>query len=81
MYSKNIVGVSVREQPFSFNIHAEWTKMPQTFVTVSQSDYLVQNVDIDSLTVQIQISWLEANWSGSTLFSKAWPIRVQQDKG
>ena len=23
----------------------------------------------------------EANWSGSTLFAKAWYIRVQQDKG
>ena len=28
-----------------------------------------------------QMASLEAIWSGSTLFSKAMPIRVQQDKG
>ena len=28
-----------------------------------------------------QLASEEANWSGSTLFSKAGPIRVQQDKG
>ena len=28
-----------------------------------------------------QLAFSEANWSGSTLFAKAEPIRVQQDKG
>ena len=59
------------------------------FLTVSQSDYLIQIADINShtewQTVLIQISWLlkptdldlycfeEANWSGFTLFAKAYP--------
>ena len=33
------------------------------------------NADPDQLASE------EANWSGSTLFSKAGPIRAQQDKG
>ena len=28
-----------------------------------------------------QLALLEANWSGSTLFAKAGPLDVQQDKG
>ena len=28
-----------------------------------------------------QLASAEANWSGSALFAKAGPIRVQQDKG
>ena len=28
-----------------------------------------------------QLASEEANWSGSTLFANAGPIRVQQDKG
>ena len=28
-----------------------------------------------------QLASGEANWSGSTLFAKAWFIQVQQDKG
>ena len=28
-----------------------------------------------------QLASSEANWSGSTLFVKAWSIQVQQDKG
>ena len=28
-----------------------------------------------------QLASSEANWSGSTLFAKAWYIQVQQDKG
>ena len=59
--------------------------MPCPFQIFSQSDYLIQVVDINSHTewekVQIQISWEEANWSGSTLFAKAGHIQVQQDKG
>ena len=42
--------------------HAEYIKMPHPFLLVSQSDYLIQIVDINShtewQTVQIQISWL-----------------------
>ena len=48
--------------------------MPLPFLILSQSDYLIQIVDINSYTewqtVQIQS---EANWSGSTLFAKAEP--------
>ena len=36
---------------------------------------MVNNADPD------QLASSEANWSGSTLFSKARHIRVQQDKG
>ena len=28
-----------------------------------------------------QLASSEANWSGPTLFAKAWYIQVQQDKG
>ena len=45
-----------------------------TTLIVSQSDFLIQIVDINSYTE-------EANWSGSTLFAKAGYIRVLQDKG
>ena len=38
--------------------------MPHPFPIVGQSDYLIQIVDIDSLTNS-------ANWYGSTLFAKA----------
>ena len=58
--------------------------MPNTFLIVSQSDNLIQIVDINShtewQTVQIQTS-SEANWYCSTLFAKAGYIWVQQDKG
>ena len=36
---------------------------------------MVNSVDPD------QLASLEANWSGSTLFAKAWYIGVKQDKG
>ena len=48
--------------------------MPRPFQIVSQSDYLIKIVDINSHT-------LEANWSGSALFAKARYILVQQDNG
>ena len=58
--------------------------MSHAFLIVSQSDYLIQIVDINShtewQTVHIQIS-SEANWSGGTLFAKTGHIQVQQDKG
>ena len=65
--------------------HAEWIKMTCPLQIFSQSDYLIQDVDINShtewQTVQFQISWAKANWSWSTLFAKAGYILVQQDKG
>ena len=38
---------------------------------------MTNNADLD----QLALASSEANWSGSTLFSKAGYIRVQQDKG
>ena len=40
---------------------------------------MANSVDPDQLASSEASS--EANWSGSTLFAKAWYIRVQQDKG
>ena len=60
--------------------------MPCPLLTVSQSDSLIQIVDINShtewQTVQIQISWLPQKPSDLNLqFAKAGYIRVQQNKG
>ena len=56
--------------------------MSRPILMFSQSDYLIQVVDIHSntewQTLQIQIS-SEANWSGSIMFAIAGHIRVQQD--
>ena len=44
---------------------------------------MTNSVHPDQLASE-EANWLvseEANWSGSTLFAKAGPIRVQQDKG
>ena len=50
--------------------------MPHPFLIFSQSDYLIQVVDINSHTLMAnsadpdQLASEEANWSGSTLFAK-----------
>ena len=52
-----VITVNATNQPLSC-----WIKMPCPFLIFSQSDYLIQTVDINShtkwQTVQIQISWL-----------------------
>ena len=60
--------------------------MPRLLLIFSQSDYLIQAVDVNShsnwQTVDPdQLASSEANWSGSTLFAKAGYIWGQQDKG
>ena len=61
--------------------------MPCPLLIFSQSDSLIQIIDINSYTKMTnsvdpdQLASSEANWSGSTLFAKAEYIRVQQDKG
>ena len=59
--------------------------MPDPFLIVSQSDYLIQTGDINSHTEwqlnsadSDQLASSEVNRSGSTLFAKAGHIRVQQ---
>ena len=61
--------------------------MPRPFLIDSQSDYLVQIVDINSDTEWHvnsadpgQLASSEAYWSGSALFAKAGYIWVQKDK-
>ena len=57
-------------------------KLPHPLLTVSQSDYFIQIVDkIHILKDKQCIHSTEANWSGSTLFSKAGHIQAQQDQG
>ena len=60
--------------------------MPRPFLTVSQSDYLIQAVDTVTYWMENnadpdQLASPEAKWSRSTLFAKAGHIRVQQDQG
>ena len=60
--------------------------MQRPLQIVSQSDYLIQIVGINSHTKSNsadseQLASTEANWSESTLFAKAGHVRVQQDKG
>ena len=56
--AENLPRVSIHLNP----CHAEQIHMPRPLLTFSQSDYLIQIVDINShtkwQTVQIQISWL-----------------------
>ena len=66
---------------FDFNFYlfinpcpAEYIKMPFPFLIFSQSDYLIQNFDINFTYLMAnsadpdQLASSEANWSGSTLF-------------
>ena len=57
--------------------------MPCPLLIFSQSDYLIQVVDANSILInsadQDQLA-SEANWSGSTLIAKAGHIQVQQDE-
>ena len=72
---------------YSFNpCPAEYIKMPRPLQIFSQSDYLIQIIDVIHILNCKQcrsrsVGFLEANWSGSTLFANAGYIRVQQDKG
>ena len=64
--------------------HAELIKMPCPLLIFSQSNYLIQIVDIKFTYLMAnsadpdQLASSEANWSGSTLFAKAGYIWVQQ---
>ena len=55
--------------------------MPHPFQIFSQSDDLIQIVDIYWMANNADPDQLasEAYWSGSTLFAKAGRIRIQQD--
>ena len=61
--------------------------MPHPLLIVSQSDCLIQIVDINNTYLMTnsvdpdQLASEEANWSGSALFVKTGFIQVQQDKG
>ena len=71
--------------------HAKEIKMPHPLLNVSQSDYLIKVIDINShtkwKTVQIQISWLLQKPTDLDLHClqrqgiSGFSRRVQQDKG
>ena len=83
---KNLPSVPSHLKPFN-PCPAELIKMPHPFLTVSQSDYLIQIVDVNSHTeeqiVQIQISWLLKKPTDLDLhlFVMAGYVWVQHDKG
>ena len=58
--------------------------MPRPLLIANQSDYLIQFVDtywMANSEDPDQLASSEANWSGSTLFAKAWGIWAQQEQG
>ena len=65
--------------------HVKWIKMPHPLLIISQSDYLIQTVDLFAYLMTNsadpdQLASSEANWFGSKLFAKAGHIQVQQDQ-
>ena len=84
---ENFRGTAVRQVPSIDHLNLSLVKMPLSLSIFSQKDYfdpcclykfaywMTNSADPD------QLASSEANWSGSTLFSKAGYIWVQHDKG
>ena len=87
--SANVISEKKWHISWCFNpFHAEQIKMPHPLLIqiFSQSDYfwsrlLIQIHIMTNSADPDQLASSEANWSGSTLFSMAEHIRVQQDQG